>query len=85
MQLQSNPCSASKKAAFANIQKEVQSKQHKKWDKWLSKKLDKIQSYADQHNSKCFHEALKCVYGPQASGSSLLLSVDGTKLITDQN
>ena len=55
------------------------------WDEWLSKKVDKIQSSADQHDSKHFYKALKCVYGPQLSGSSLLLSADRTKLITDQN
>ena len=75
-QLQGNPHSASKKAAFANIHKEVQSTLYKMWDKWLSKKADEIQSYADQHDSKCFYETLKCVYGPQSSGSSPLLSAD---------
>ena len=58
---------------------------HKMWDEWLSKRADEIQSYADQHNSKCFYKALKCVHGSQSSGSSPLLSTDGTKLITDQN
>ena len=52
---------------------------------WLSKKADEIQSYADQHDSEHFYEALKCVYGPQSSGSSPLPSADGTKLITDCN
>ena len=37
-QLQSDPHSASKKAAFANICKEVQSMLHKMQDEWLSKK-----------------------------------------------
>ena len=51
-------------------------------DKWLSKKADKIQSYADQHSSQCFYEALKCVYGPQSSGTSMLLCAEGTELIS---
>ena len=55
------------------------------WDEWLSKKANEMQSYADQHDSKCFCEVLKCVCGPQSSGSSPLLSSDGTKLITDCN
>ena len=54
-------------------------------DEWLSKNADEIQSYADQHDLKHFYEALKCVYGPQSSGSSPLLSADGTRLITDCN
>ena len=63
----------------------MQSTLHKTWKELLGKKADEIQSYADQHDSKHFYKALKCVYGPQSSGSSLLLSVDGTKLITNRN
>ena len=54
-------------------------------DEWLSKMADKIQSYADQQDSKHFDEALKFVKGPQSSGSLPLLSADGTKLIIDCN
>ena len=41
---QSNPCSAFKKAAFANMCKEVQSTLCKMWDEWLSKKADEIRA-----------------------------------------
>ena len=72
-------------SSFCQYHQEVQSTLCKLQDEWLSKKKDEIQSYADQHNSKHFYEAPKCVHGPQSSGSSPLLSANGTKLITDQN
>ncbi|KAL8576902.1 hypothetical protein ACOMHN_064686 [Nucella lapillus] len=53
-------------------------------DSWLSAKVDKIQGYADRHDTKRFYDALKAVYGPQSSGSSPLLSADGSTLLTDK-
>ena len=53
-------------------------------DAWLSDKADEIQSYADRHDTKKFYDALKAVYGPQSSGSSPLLSSDGTTILTDK-
>ena len=51
---------------------------------WLSNKADEIQGYADRNDTKGFYDALKAVYGPQSSGSSPLLSLDGTTLLTDK-
>ena len=53
-------------------------------DSWLADKADEIQRYADTHDSKRFYDALKAVYRPQSSGTSPLLNVDGTTLITDK-
>ncbi|KAL8575860.1 hypothetical protein ACOMHN_014865 [Nucella lapillus] len=53
-------------------------------DSWLSAKSDEIQGYADRHVTKRFYDALKAVYGPQSSGSSPLLSTDGSTLLTDK-
>ena len=53
-------------------------------DKWYSEKADEIQLYADRHDTKRFFSALKTVYGPKASGSSPLLSVDGNTLLTEK-
>ncbi|XP_062606904.1 uncharacterized protein LOC134268673 [Saccostrea cucullata] len=53
-------------------------------DKWLSQKAEEIQGCADIHNSKCFYQAIRMLYGPQSAGTSPLLSIDGTKLITDK-
>ena len=53
-------------------------------DSWLSKKADKIQSDADRKDMKKFFDALKTVYGPQSSGTTLLFSADGTSLLTDK-
>ena len=51
-------------------------------DSWLRKKADEIQSFADRKDMKKFFDALKTVYGPQSSGTTPLLSADGTSLLT---
>ena len=33
---------------------------------------------------KCFYDSLKCLYGPRTSGSTPILSADGSRLITDK-
>ena len=53
-------------------------------DFWLSKKADEIQSFADIKNTKKFFDALKKIYVPQSSGTTPLLSADGTSLLTDK-
>ena len=53
-------------------------------DSWLSKKADEIQSFADRKDMKKSCDALKTVYGPQSSGTTPLLSADGTSLLTDK-
>ena len=53
-------------------------------DSWLSKKADEIQSFADRKDMKKFFDALKTIYGPQSSGTTPLLSADGTSLLTDK-
>ena len=53
-------------------------------DSWLSSKADEIQSFAGRKDMKKFFDALKTVYGPQSSGTTPLLSADGTSLLTDK-
>ena len=53
-------------------------------DSWLSSKAGEIQSFADRKDMKKFFDALKTVYGPQSSGTTPLLSADGTSLLTDK-
>ena len=53
-------------------------------DSWLSNKADEIQGFADGNNMTNFYDGLKEVYGPTTSGSSPLLSADGSTLITDK-
>ena len=53
-------------------------------DSWLSNKADEIQGFAERNNMKNFYDSLKEVYGPTTSGSSPLLSADGSTLITDK-
>ena len=53
-------------------------------DTWLSTKADKILSFADRKDMKKFFDALKTIYGPQSSGTTPLLSADGTSLLADK-
>ena len=54
-------------------------------DSWLSSRFDEIQSFiVDRKDMKKFFDALKTVYGPQSSGTTSLLSADGTSLLTDK-
>ena len=65
---------------------------HKAWlhlrklqEEWFSQNVDEIPSYTDSHNWKQFYGALKAVCGPQSSGSSPVLSADGSTLLTDKD
>ena len=49
------------------------------------KKVEEIQSFADQKDMKKFHDALKTIYGPKSSGATPLLSADGSTLLTDKD
>ena len=51
-------------------------------DSLLSKTADDIQTFADRKDMKTFLDAFKTVYGAHCSGTTLLLSVYGTCLLT---
>ena len=53
-------------------------------DTWLKNKSKEIQTYADTKNSTKFYNAIKAVYGPQTSGTSPILSADGSTLFTEK-
>ena len=52
---------------------------------WLSKKAEKIQSFADRKDMKKFHDALKTIYGRKSSGATPLLIENGGTLLTDKD
>ena len=60
---QDDTSSLSKKAAYSNICKTVQTKLRDMQDSWLRKKTDEIQFCADRKDMKKFHDALKTIYG----------------------
>ena len=71
-----NTSSVSSNIAYSNICKTVQTRLRDMQDSWLRKKADEIQSFADRKDMK--------KYGPQSSGTTPLLSADGTSLLTDK-
>ena len=79
----SDTSSVSNKAAYTNICKTVLTRLRDMQDSWLSSKADEIQSFADRKNMTKFFNALKTVYGPQSSGTTRLLTTDGTSRLTD--
>ena len=79
-----NTSSVSSKTAYSNICKTVQMRLRDMQDSWLRKKADEIKSFADRKDIKKFFDALKTVYGPRSSGTTPLLSADGTSLLTDK-
>ena len=79
-----DPSSTVKKVAFCNIKRNIQVELRRMRDKWLNKKANEIQCFADRNDFKNFYSALKTVYGPTLSGSSSLFSTDGNVLITDK-
>ena len=81
---QDDTSSVSKKAAYSNVCKTVQTKLRDMQDSWLRKKTEEIQSFADRKDMKKFHDALKTIYGPKSSEATKLLSADGNTLLTDK-
>ena len=67
----SDTSSVSNKVAYSNICKTVQTRLRDMDDSWLSSKVDEIQYFADRKDMKKFFDALKTVYGPQSSGTTL--------------
>ena len=82
---QDDTSSVSKKAAYNNICKTVQSRLGDMQDSWLRKKAEEIQSFADRKDTKKVHGALQTVFGPRSSGTIPLLSADGSTLLTDED
>ena len=76
--------SDSRRDAYNSARQSLESNLNTMRNSWLSDKADEIQLAADQNNSKKFYDAIKSIYGPQSSGSSPLLTIDGAKLLTDK-
>ena len=60
------------------MKEQAQTKLWEMEDTWWDRKAEKVQMYADAHNSKKFYNALKEIYGPSKSRSTPLQSADGS-------
>ncbi|BHF80793.1 hypothetical protein SprV_0702392100 [Sparganum proliferum] len=67
------------KVAFYRSRRLVQQWLQEMPDAWIARKAEEIQEYADRKEGEDFF----AVYGDTAKGTDLLLSVDGTTLITE--
>ena len=84
MEWQNDFNSTSKADRFRTLKVRAQRQLREMKEKWWDNKAEEVQQCADSHNSKKFFSALKTVYGPSKSGSTPLLSTDGSALIKDQ-
>ena len=82
---QSDPNCSTKANIYKRTRSTVQKSIRKMKDDWLSSKADEIQGYADCHDTKRFYDSIKTLYGPQPTGTSPLLSVDGSQLVTEKD
>ncbi|VDL98509.1 unnamed protein product [Schistocephalus solidus] len=51
---------------------------------WMICKVEEIQGYVDHKEWKKFFAEMKAVYGPHVKGAAILLSADGTTLLTER-
>ena len=76
--------STAKKSAYTKARQTAQVKLREMKDNWWMQKSLELQDAADQHDMKRFYDGLKEVYGPRDSGSTPVLSKDGSTMITDR-
>ena len=76
--------SNSKKDIWKSFCRKFQSKLRHMHDSWLSKKAEEIQEFADKNDMR-FYDGIKEIYVPTSSGSSPLLSAEGTTLLTEKD
>ena len=78
-----DPQCTTKKDALRSICSTIQLNLRKIQDFWLSTRADEIQGYSHKNDMKNFYSSPKEVYCHISASSSLLLSADGTKLISE--
>ena len=52
-------------------------------EQWWSDRATELQEAADRKNAKLFYDGLKAIYGPQANGSSSILSAGAETRLTE--
>ena len=52
-------------------------------EQWWSDRATELQEAADRKNAKLFYDGLKATYGPQANGSSSILSASAETRLTE--
>ncbi|VDL95766.1 unnamed protein product [Schistocephalus solidus] len=73
------------KAAFFRCRRLVRPRLREMQDAWMIQNAEEIQGYADRKEMKNFFKAVKAIYGPCIKGTSQLLSLDGTTLLTEKS
>ena len=80
----SDPNSQSKAEKLRDCKSKLQRKLRVMKNSWLEARVKETQHYADTNNSRKFFESIKAIYGPSHSGTTPLLSKDGSTRLTDK-
>ncbi|VDM00234.1 unnamed protein product [Schistocephalus solidus] len=73
------------KVAFFRCRRLVRQRLQKMQDAWMIRNAEEIQGYADRNEMKNLFQAIKAIYSPCIKGTTLLLSSDGTTLLTEKS
>ncbi|XP_076447193.1 uncharacterized protein LOC143284443 [Babylonia areolata] len=73
-----------KENQFLQTRQLVQRRLREMKNTWWDRKSEELQSAADAHDMKTFHDGLRVVYGPRVTGSTPVRASDQTTLLTDK-
>ena len=77
--------SSKKKQDYQQVRQLLQQKLRKMKNDWWEMKAENLQATADNHDMKTFHDGLRTVYGPRASGYIPVQSSDQSTLLTEKH
>ena len=75
--------SAAKADMYRHDKQSAQARLRAMKEQWWSDRATELQDAADRKNAKLFYDGLKAIYGPQANGSSSILSADADTRLTE--
>ena len=75
--------SAAKADTYRHHKQSAQARLRAMKEQWWSDRATELQEAADRKNAKLFYDGLKAIYGPQANGSSSILSAGPETRLTE--
>ena len=83
LQLINDRKSAAKADTYRHHKQSAQARLRAMEEQWWFDRATELQEAADRKNAKLFYDGLKAIYGPQANGSSSILSAGAETRLTD--
>ena len=75
--------SAAKADTYRHHKQSAQGRLRAMKEQWWSDRATELQEAADRKNAKLFYDGLKAIYGPQANGSTSILSAGAETRLTE--